>query len=109
GLAVLLNTGGGALMVTTQPLRGFCGDVLLAADLDGDGALDLASTCGNPQSSWIEVVLNHGDGTFGATLVYEAGKTSWSLAKADLDGNARTDVVVATAAKVTTLLNTCVR
>jgi hypothetical protein len=71
GLAMRLNTGGGALGdevdFTTSPATGYSSQ-LTVADLNGDGLLDVA-TAGGPDCDWDAgggawVFLNDGDGGF---------------------------------------------
>ncbi|MDA0285265.1 MAG: FG-GAP-like repeat-containing protein, partial [Planctomycetota bacterium] len=65
------------------------GDVA-SADLDGDGDLDLVTT---PQQNGVGILLNNGDGTFGAATLYPAGLTfGINLGDFDVDGDV--DVIV---------------
>ncbi len=62
---------------------------LVAADLDGDGLADLA-TAGF-------YMLNLGDGNFDAPVVLEVGDTPLAIAAADLNGDDKPDLAIATA------------
>ena len=61
------------------------------ADLNGDGKLDIAT--GNPNT--VSVLLNAGDGSFGAVHEYPAGRGSWAFAVGDLTGDGRPDIATA--------------
>lgn len=65
---------------------------VIVADLNGDGALDLASCHQN--SNDIAVLLGNGDSTFGAATFYAAGDTPLSIAAADIDGDGDVDLTV---------------
>jgi hypothetical protein len=61
-------------------------------DLDGDGDRDLAVA--NLNSDNVSVLLNNGDGTFAAQVLYGAGD-AFSVAVGDLDGDGDRDLAVA--------------
>ena len=66
---------------------------VLAADLNGDGHLDLAVA--NRNSHYVSVLLNDGDGTFAAQVTYAVGSYPLYLFAADLDGDGDIDLAVA--------------
>jgi hypothetical protein len=73
-----------------------------AADLDGDGDLDLATTNGetnpvakDPGDNTVSVLLNYGDWTFGPHAVYAVGNYPRSVFAGDLDGDGDLDLAVA--------------
>ena len=67
----------------------------LAADLDGNGTLDLVVA--NATDNSVQVFLGNGDGTFNGPFTYSLGATSpTALAVADL-GNGHLDIVTANA------------
>jgi hypothetical protein len=74
-----------------------------AADLDGDGDLDLAVTVWSKPR--VVVLLNDGQGKFADELSFDAGQGKGSTL-ADLDGDGRIDLAVAGPARVSVLLNT---
>jgi hypothetical protein len=79
--------------------------VLLAADLDGDGALDLAAgSRGTRGLSAVTVLWNRGGGAFIAAE-HPAGENLYSLAAADLDGDGALDLIAAGNASLTLLWN----
>jgi hypothetical protein len=72
---------------TTEP------NSLAAADLNGDGNIDLATA--KPGSGTVAVALGNGDGTFRPKHEYETGLDPWVVASGDLDGDGRPDLVTA--------------
>ncbi|UCD95601.1 MAG: VCBS repeat-containing protein, partial [Candidatus Zixiibacteriota bacterium] len=79
-----------AYNVADKPLSVF------AADLDGDGDIDLATADGD---SWgepgttVSVLLNNGDGTYAPFSSYPTGSYPLSISGADLDGDGDMDLV----------------
>lgn len=65
---------------------------LAAADLDGDGDLDVVSS--NIDGDSISVLLGAGDGSLGAPTHYAVGDNPRTVTIADLDGDGAQDVVV---------------
>jgi hypothetical protein len=77
-----------------SPITGFAGPTAVAAaDLTGDGHIDLA--VGNDDSSRIEILVGDGKGAFakGAARSLEAGADCFAPIIADLNGDGRSDVV----------------
>jgi hypothetical protein len=68
---------------------------VVAADLNGDGQLDLLTT--NYSSSNLSVLLGTGTGRFGGPALYSTGAGSFptSLAVADVNGDGHPDVLTA--------------
>jgi hypothetical protein len=66
---------------------------VFAADLDGDGDLDLMTA--NCKSNDVSVLLNNGDATFAAQSVYPVNEEPWSIFAADLDGDGYSDLMTA--------------
>ena len=64
-----------------------------AADLDGDGDLDLATAGGNPGK--VTILLNNGDGTFVSDSVYSINGYPLSICAADLDADGDIDLAIA--------------
>jgi hypothetical protein len=65
---------------------------ICAADLDGDGDIDLMTA--NQESDNVSVLLNNGSGTFAPQSTYEVGNEPSSMTAADVDGDGNIDLVV---------------
>lgn len=78
---------------------------IAVADLNGDGALDVASADFQHVSAGAFVWLNHGDGTFEAGVPYLSGKHATSIAIGDWDGDAKADLMLATEVDLNLLRN----
>lgn len=65
---------------------------IATADLDGDGALDLAA--GIYGSDYISILPGNGDGTFASDHQVVAAATPTGVALSDLDGDLKPDLVV---------------
>lgn len=65
----------------------------VAADLNGDGRLDLV--VGNTQSDSVQILLGNGAGGFAAPTTLAAGDGAEGVAVADLNGDGRADLVAA--------------
>jgi hypothetical protein len=76
-----------------------------AADLDGDGRLDLVVA--NRVSNTVSVLVNQGEGTFAAKVDYPTGDAPNSVVVVDLNGDGKPDLAVANifAGSVSVLLN----
>jgi len=100
--SILLNAGAGSFGSPTDLQIGqnnFLNDVAVT-DLDGDGDLDLIVTEGGDSfvaddTGRVAILLNTGNGSFGAINWLPAGKTPQNLAVADLNGDGRVDLAVA--------------
>ncbi len=71
--------------------QGFVG--IVAADLDGDGALDLATA--NRSTDNVSVFLGNGDGTFQAEQLLETSQFPETIVAEDLDGDGNLDLILA--------------
>ena len=104
-VSVLLNRGDGWF----QPKRdyGAAGGAASVAvgDLNGDGALDLATVGNAAVGNAVSVLLNRGDGSFQAKIVYRTAHGHYALAIGDLNADGKSDLVVTNAHSVSVLLN----
>jgi len=92
GSNVLAGDGqGGFAAFASVPLGG--ANVVMGADLDGDGAQDLVT--GNSIGHSVSVLLGHGDGSFEPAQAYDVGNSVTALATADFDSDGATDIAVA--------------
>jgi hypothetical protein len=88
-VVVLMNKGTGAFAapVTYAASTGSdnSGDRIAAADFNGDGKADIAVSQGIRGS--LDVLMNKGDGTFGAATTYAAGSPAGGMIAVDFRGN----------------------
>jgi hypothetical protein len=98
GISVLFNKGDGSfedavIYPVVDNIRS-----LVAADLNDDGKIDLAtandhcSGCSPPTVGGISVLINRGDGTFDDVLTLAAGEHLGPLMAADLNGDSKPDL-----------------
>ena len=99
-VAVLLNMGGGTFVAANYPAGASPVSVAMA-DLNGDGKADLAVASG----TGVSVLLNNGNGTFGAPASYGSGTSPSSVAAGDLNGDGKLDLVVGNGNRASVLLN----
>ena len=92
-LSVLLGTGDTDVGFLPQRIVQAGGSpiALVAADLDGDGKLDIAVLNGG---GGVGVLLGNGDGTFRAAVSYPAGDGAEQLVVADVNGDHAQDLIV---------------
>lgn len=99
-LSVLLGNGDGTFQAaTTYSAGGPSPQAIAAADLNGDGKIDvaLASGCNNNScdNGLVSVLLGNGDGTFqGATGYSAVGQGTNSIVIGDVNGDGHPDIVV---------------
>jgi len=92
-VAVLINTGAGNFASPLEFMADSTPSGIVAADLDGDGNLDLALA--NSGSDNVSVLLNNGGGGFLPPQNFVAGSSPRSVTAADLDLDGDLDLVIA--------------
>ncbi len=103
-LTVLTNDGIGGfgsnatLNVGSEPVR------VVAADVNGDGKLDLV--CANEASNTLTVLTNNSIGGFGSNATLNVGSEPMCVVAADLNGDGKVDLVCGGFTGLTVLLNT---
>jgi len=76
-------------------------DVIVAADVNGDGKLDLVVGCGNGFNSGLLVLTNNGAGGFGLNVRLNIVGTGLPLlAVADINADGRPDLITASSAYI---------
>lgn len=91
-IQVWRNLGGGTFAAPIAYTVGPKPDSIVAADLDGDGDVDLAVST----DSDVATLVNNGSGTFTVAHVLAKGGSSWSrgLVAADVNGDGKRDLAV---------------
>ncbi len=92
-VSVLRNQGDGVFPTRSTYQPGADPDCVAAADVNGDGAVDLVTA--NRDDRTVSVFRNLGDGTFAARVKYAVGGYPASLVCADVDGDGAIDLVTA--------------
>jgi hypothetical protein len=91
-ISILLGNGDGTFQTHVDYPNGQGLDLLTIADINGDGALDLAVA--NPLANTVSVLLGNGDGTFQESQVFATGNDPFGVAAADFNGDGRMDLAV---------------
>lgn len=91
-IGVLIGKGDGTFApVATAPAGASAAILVVAGDLDLDGAPDLVV---GTNAGAVAVLLGNGNGTFRPPKSYPSGGTATSIVLADLNGDAKLDVAV---------------
>jgi PKD repeat protein len=93
-LSILFNQGNGIFGLPTSIAVGDSIFWVSAGDLNGDGSNDLAFIKFPLESGNATVLLNNGNGTFGAPSTYGVGRWPYSLSVARLNGDGYSDLAV---------------
>jgi len=91
-VAILLGNGDGTFQLPVNYATAGDSYYVYAADLNGDGLLDLVAPV--QSSAQISVLLGNGDGTFQPHVDYPAGAEVWRGGLADFNGDGKLDVIV---------------
>lgn len=94
-IAILIGDGSGAFAQSTTLRPGFAPFSVTAADLNGDGIADIAAASGEGAGGTLAVWHGRGDGSFGTAGEYELAAGPTKSAAADLTGDGRAEVLVA--------------
>src|SRR5438552_14209361 len=108
-VSVLLGNGDGTFQAAVDYPAGCDSTSVTAADLNGDGSLDLAFA--NQGGSGVSVLLGNGDGTFQASLTFGVGRGPVSVAVGDFNADGKPDFAVANrgTGDVSVLINNTLR
>ena len=94
-LAVQLGRGDGTFHLPVTIPTGLRTGTVVAADVNGDGAVDLVATNDNSNDlNSVAVLLGSGTGTFGPPLVHGVGRDPDDIEISDVDRDQRPDLVV---------------
>jgi hypothetical protein len=102
--SIRLGNGDGTFQ-TPNAIPGFSGAAAVAADVNGDGILDLVGA--SSDHTQLAVLVGNGDGTFQEALTFAAGTNPFIGLVADFDGDKAPDLVAINSdAAISVLLNT---
>lgn len=92
-VSVLKNQGNGSFGPRVDYMAGNLNLAIVAQDFDGDSDLDLAVSDYAASQVSVSVIVNLGNGTFGARSDFAAGRTPRYVASGDFDGDGKPDLV----------------
>lgn len=92
-VSVLLGRGDGSFDAARQISVATEARFIAAADVNGDGRIDLLTT--SSLSHVVAVALGRGDGTFGPAQQFPAGTSPFGIVAADFNGDGKVDLAVA--------------
>jgi hypothetical protein len=93
-VSVLRNLGSGRIGAPQTLPAGARPYTIHCADLNGDGAPDLAATSFVSPGGGVNVLFGDGAGGFGAAVFIPTGRRAWAVDAADVDGDGDLDLAV---------------
>ncbi|HUJ95496.1 MAG TPA: FG-GAP-like repeat-containing protein [Terriglobales bacterium] len=102
GVYVLLNDGSGGFLAASAYTLSDNGWEMAAADINGDGNLDLLVP--HPDSGTLSIFAGKADGTFQAESVLSIGANPIAVAAGDVNGDGKMDLVLTTDAGIAVAL-----
>jgi hypothetical protein len=93
-LTVLTNNANGGFGSSATYAVGNNPTEVIAADVNGDGKLDLISADSGVGVNTLMVLTNNGSGVFGSNATYTVNRPVW-IASADINGDGKVDLICA--------------